>query len=60
MPFRSQHQADYFYANKDELEKQGVNVDEWAKDTDWSSLPDKVPSKRKTKSKPKSRLRKAQ
>lgn len=39
MPFRSQAQQRYMFANKAKLEKQGVDVDEWAKSTDYSHLP---------------------
>lgn len=29
MPYKSKAQAAYFNIHKDELKKQGVNVDEW-------------------------------
>ena len=31
MPFKSLRQERYFNANRDKLEKQGVNVEEWNK-----------------------------
>jgi len=42
MPFASKAQAAYFNANRAKLEKQGVNVGEWNKSTDFSHLPQKV------------------
>lgn len=39
MPFKSQAQQRYMFANKKKMEKQGVDVDEWAKSTDYSTLP---------------------
>ncbi len=47
MPFKSQAQAGFFHANAKALEKEGVNVSEWDKSTDFSALPKKVPSKKK-------------
>ena len=44
MPFKSRAQAAYFNANRKKLEAQGVNVDEWNKATDFSSLPEKKSS----------------
>jgi hypothetical protein len=40
MPFVSKAQQRYFEANKGKLEKQGVNVKEWEKATDYSKLPE--------------------
>jgi len=39
MPYVSQAQAGYFHTHKAELEKQGVNVDEWDKASKGKSLP---------------------
>lgn len=41
MPFVSKRQQRYMYANKKKLKKKGVDVDEWAKKTDFSKLPEK-------------------
>ena len=41
MPFKSRAQAAYFNANRKKLEAQGVDVDEWNKATDFSSLPER-------------------
>jgi hypothetical protein len=46
MPFRSEAQRGYFYANKKKLEAQGVNVDEWAKATKGKKLPKRVKKKK--------------
>lgn len=40
MPFRSVKQWHYFEAHKPELERQGVDVGEWEKATDYSKLPE--------------------
>ena len=42
MPFKSKAQAAYFNIHKSELEKQGVNVDEWNKESKGKKLPNKV------------------
>jgi len=42
MPFKSKAQAAYFNIHKSELEKQGVNVDEWNKASKGKKLPNKV------------------
>jgi len=39
MPFKSQAQAGYFHTHKAELEKEGVDVDEWDKATKGKKLP---------------------
>ena len=39
MPYVSQAQAAYFNIHKEELEKQGVNVDEWNKKSKGLKLP---------------------
>ncbi len=46
MPYKSQAQAGWFHAHKAELEKLGVNVDEWDKATKGKKLPEKVKSKK--------------
>lgn len=45
MPFVSQKQRAFFNANKDELEKKGVNVDEWNEKSKGVKLPKKVVKK---------------
>ena len=50
MPYKSQAQRAFFNANKKELQKQGVNVEEWNKSSKGKKLPEKVkqkPSKKK-------------
>lgn len=42
MPYVSQAQAGYFHTHKAELEKQGVNVDEWDAATKGKHLPKRV------------------
>ena len=42
MPYKSQAQAAYFNLHKKELEKQGVNVNEWNKESKGKKLPKKV------------------
>lgn len=39
MPFESQAQAAYFHEHKAELEKLGVNVDEWDEASKGKTLP---------------------
>ena len=48
MPYASQAQAAYFHEHKAELEKLGVNVDEWDKATkeEGKKLPEKVKPKK--------------
>ena len=43
MPFVSQAQAGYFHTHKAQLEKQGVNVDEWDQATRDMHLPKHAP-----------------
>ena len=50
MPFKSKAQAAYFNMHKAELEKQGVNVDEWNKSSKGKSLPEHVKTQRHTTS----------
>lgn len=47
MPFKSQAQERYFFANKKKLESQGVDVDEWAKASKGMKLPERVTPKKK-------------
>ena len=42
MPYKSKAQEAYFNIHKKELEKQGVNVDEWNKESKGMKLPEKV------------------
>jgi GH25 family lysozyme M1 (1,4-beta-N-acetylmuramidase) len=42
MPFKSQAQQKFMFANKKALEKKGVDVQEWADATDYSKLPKKA------------------
>jgi hypothetical protein len=42
MPYKSKAQEAYFNIHKSELEKQGVNVDEWNKASKGMKLPKKV------------------
>jgi len=59
VPYKSQAQAAYFNIHKKELEKQGVDVNEWNQASKGKSLPKKAKSTkwrdayvaRKTKSK---------
>ena len=47
MPYQSDAQRKFFNANKDKLEKQGVDVDEWNESSKGMKLPEH--SKKKTK-----------
>jgi hypothetical protein len=42
MPYSSKAQAAYFNIHKKELEKQGVDVDEWNSASKGKKLPEKV------------------
>lgn len=42
MPYKSDAQRRYFNANKDELEAQGVDVDEWNESSKGKDLPEKA------------------
>ena len=42
MPFKSKAQAAYFNIHKSELEKQGVDVNEWNKASKGLKLPEKI------------------
>jgi hypothetical protein len=46
MPFKSEAQRRYFEANKDKLEKQGVDVKEWEESSRGLKLPERVPRKK--------------
>lgn len=46
MPYKSGAQAAYFNIHKKELEKQGVNVDEWNKKSKGKKLPKRVKRKK--------------
>ena len=42
MPYRSRAQAGYFHTHRAELERQGVDVDEWDSATKGKKLPHHV------------------
>ncbi len=42
MPYKSEAQKKFFHANKKKLEKQGVDVEEWDKESKGLKLPKKV------------------
>ena len=46
MPYKSRAQQAYFHANKEKLEKQGVNVSEWDSASKGKSLPERVKKKK--------------
>lgn len=46
MPYKSEAQRKYFHANQKKLEKQGVNVEEWDKESKGLKLPKKVKKKK--------------
>ena len=39
MPYASQAQRAFFHANKERLERQGVKVDEWDKESKGKRIP---------------------
>ena len=45
MPYRSDAQRKFFHANKKKLEKKGVDVEEWDKESKGLKLPKKVTKK---------------
>jgi hypothetical protein len=47
MPYKSEAQRKYFHANKTKLEKQGVDVEEWDKESKGLKLPKKAKKKKK-------------
>lgn len=56
MPYKSKAQAAYFNIHKKELEKQGVDVDEWNKASKGKKLPQHAPKKRLSRKQHKSGL----
>ena len=46
MPYKSEAQRKFFHANKKKLEKQGVNVEEWDRESKGLKLPRKVKKKK--------------
>lgn len=42
MPYKSKAQQRFFHANRDRLEKEGVNVREWDRATGDSRLPERL------------------
>lgn len=51
MPYKSKAQAAYFNIHRSQLEKQGVNVDEWNSASKGKKLPKKKTKKAKGKKK---------
>jgi hypothetical protein len=50
MPFRSKRQQRFMYAAR----PKGVDLDEWARQTDFSKLPERAPKKKRKRKKDKS------
>ena len=48
MPYKSKAQAAYFNTHRRELEKEGVNVDEWNKASKGKKLPKRVKKVKKS------------
>ena len=48
MPYKSLKQERYFNANRDKLEKKGVDVNEWNQASKGMKLPEKTPPRRKS------------
>ena len=46
MPYQSRQQEKFFNANRSQLEKQGVNVDEWNRASKGKGLPQRVKPKK--------------
>ena len=46
MPYKSEAQRKYFNAHRAELEKQGVDVDEWNKASKGKKLPEHAKKKK--------------
>jgi len=42
MPYKSEAQRKYFNVHKQQLEKEGVNVNEWNKESKGMKLPGKI------------------
>lgn len=51
MPYKSDAQRKFFNANRDKLEKQGVNVDEWNEESKGLKLPERIRRRLKRKKK---------
>ena len=49
MPYKSDAQRKFFNANRDKLEKQGVNVDEWNEESKGLKLPERIKKRVKRK-----------
>lgn len=47
MPYKSKAQAAFFNINKKELEKQGVNVDEWNRASKGKKYPKRAKPKKR-------------
>jgi hypothetical protein len=47
MPYKSKAQAAYFHEHKKELEKKGVDVNEWDASSKGKKLPEHAPKKKK-------------
>ena len=47
VPYKSQAQRGYFHANKNKLQRQGVNVDEWNQASKGLDLPERAPQQKK-------------
>jgi hypothetical protein len=50
-PYKSKAQAAYFNMHRKQLEKQGVDVDEWNESSKGKKLPKKVKKKKEGKKK---------
>ena len=50
MPFKSEAQRRYFEANKEKLEKQGIDVKEWERSSKGLKLPERAPKSKTNKS----------
>lgn len=46
MPFKSKAQQRWAYANKEKLKSQGMDVEEWSDETDFSKLPERKKPKK--------------
>ena len=51
MPYKSDAQRKFFNANRDKLEKQGVDVDEWNDASEGKKLPNRVKKKKEAPAK---------
>jgi hypothetical protein len=51
MPYKSEKQRKFFNANKEKLEKQGVDVDEFNESSKGKKLPEKASGSKGKKSK---------